>query len=199
LGLRPFRGLSLIWAEPGLPPNGYESLRLGLPNKAIFHFSRRCLPLLFALPLGNDLLSAFFASFTFNLAVGGGFTVAANLLSLKSIPLGYSYPLVQTSLYGIFLGTDSFGVNHGSRFPPSITVVYSPGFYELTGFILLAAATARLTLFSQTGWVDDGLTRVKKRSEIRLSRYEILVVILAILFRMTAAAKESINILASIS
>jgi hypothetical protein len=68
------------------------------------------------LPVGNDLLSAFLAIFIYNLAVGGGFSVAANLLSLKSIPLGYAYPLVQTSLYGIFLGTDSFGVNQGADF-----------------------------------------------------------------------------------
>ncbi|MGD0646070.1 MAG: hypothetical protein ABSA75_14285 [Candidatus Bathyarchaeia archaeon] len=40
------------------------------------------------------------------------------------------------------------------------------------------------------------MTRVKKRSEIRLSRYEILAVILGILFLMTGAAKEAINILA---
>jgi hypothetical protein len=96
-----------------------------------------------------SVFSCLFFYLTF--VVGGGLTVALNLLSIKSIPLGYFYPLINMSFFGIFLGTDSFGISHGSRFFPSITVVYGSGFYEFTGFIFVAAATASLTLFNQTG------------------------------------------------
>jgi len=147
------------------------------------------------LPIGNDFLSVFLPIFLFNLVIGGGLTVAINLLSVKSIPLGYFYPLINISLYGIFLGTDSFGISHGSRFFPSITVVYGPGFYELTGFIFIAAATARLTLFNQTGWLSGSLERVKNRNVLKLTRSESYAIIFGVLLLVIAATKETLSIL----
>jgi len=76
------------------------------------------------LPLGNNFLSAFFGIFLFNLIVGCGFIVATNFISAKSISLGYVYPLVQASLFGIFLGTDSFAISHGGRLFPSLMLVH---------------------------------------------------------------------------
>ena len=90
------------------------------------------------LPLGNSFLSAFLIIFFFNLLVGCGFTVALNLLSAKSVPIGYFYPLVQICLFGIFLGTDSFTLSHGGRFFPSPNLVIGAGFYEFTTYILVA-------------------------------------------------------------
>ena len=79
------------------------------------------------LPLGNSFFSVFFAIFLFNLLVGCGLSVALNLLSAKSIPLGYLYPLIQVSLFGIFLGTDSFAITHGSKL---FFLVLSPSLVE---------------------------------------------------------------------
>lgn len=147
------------------------------------------------LPIGNTFLSVFLPIFLFNLVVGGGLTVAINLLSVKSIPLGYFYPLIHVSLYGIFLGTDSFAISHGSRFFPSVTLVYGPGFYELTGFIFIAAATARLTLLNQTGWLSGSLERIKSKKDLKLSRSEILAVIFGALLLLVAAIKEALGII----
>jgi len=144
---------------------------------------------------GRDFLGIFSRIFLFNLAVAVGFIVALNLFSVKSIPLGYFLPLIQICLYGIFLGTDSFAVSHGSKFLPSLTIVGQAGFYEFTAYILIAAATSRITLWNQTDWLGGGLTRVKKRSEINLSHLEISIVVLGVFLLLMAAVKETTDIL----
>jgi hypothetical protein len=147
------------------------------------------------LPLGNDFLSAFLTIFLFNLVVGCGLTVALNLLSAKSIPLGYFYPLIQISLYGVFLGTDSFAISHGSRLFPSITLVNGAGFYEFTAYVLVATATARLVLWNQTGWLGGSLIKIKERKELKLSRSELFTVTLGVLLLLVAAAIEANGIM----
>jgi len=143
------------------------------------------------LPLGSSFLSAFFAIFLFNLVVGCGFTVAANLISAKSIPLGYLYPSVQVILFGIFLGTNSFAISQGSRLFPSLTLVTGAGFYELTAYILVAVATAKLTLWNQTGLLGGSLERIKKRQEIELARSELFVLIFGISLLLAGAVIEA--------
>jgi len=147
------------------------------------------------LPLGNGFFSAFLTIFLFNLVVGCGLTVALNLLSAKSIPLGYFYPLIQVSIFGIFLGTDSFAISHGSRLFPSITIISGAGFYELTAYTLVAAATARLTLWNQTGWLGGSLERIKTRKELKLERSEVFTATLGVLLLLVAAAIEAISII----
>lgn len=147
------------------------------------------------LPLGNTFLSTFLTIFLFNLIAACGFTVAANLLSVKSVPLGILYPMVQTCLFGIFLGTDSFGISHGGRLFPSISIVTGAGFYELTAYVLVASATAKFTLLNQTGWLSGNLERVKTRHDLKLTRADVLALILGVILLLVAAIIESKGIL----
>ncbi len=148
------------------------------------------------LPLGNSFLSVFFAIFLFNLLVGCGLSVALNLLSAKSIPLGYLYPLIQVSLFGIFLGTDSFAITHGSKlFPSIITLVGGAGFYELTSYVLVATATAGFTLWNQTGWLGGSLVKIRERKELKLSRSELFTITIGVLLLLVAGAIEAIGIM----
>ena len=147
------------------------------------------------LPLGNSFLSAFLIIFFFNLLVGCGFTVALNLLSAKSVPIGYFYPLVQICLFGIFLGTDSFTLSHGGRFFPSPNLVIGAGFYEFTTYILVVLATAKFTMWNQTGWLSGSLERVKMRRELKLARSEGFTLVLAVLLLVAAAVIEANGII----
>ena len=131
----------------------------------------------------------------FNLVGGCGITVAANLISAKSIPLGYLYPLVQVSLFGIFLGTNSFAISQGGRLFPSLTLVTGAGFYELTAYILVAAATAKLTLWNQTGLLGGSLERIKKTHKIKLARSELSVLAFGVLLLLAAAVIEASSIM----
>jgi uncharacterized membrane protein SpoIIM required for sporulation len=147
------------------------------------------------LPLGNSFLSAFFAIFLFNLVVGCGITVAANLISAKSIPLGYLYPSVQVCLFGIFLGTNSFAISQGGRLFPGLTLVTGAGFYELTAYTLVAVATAKLTLWNQTALLGGSLERIKKMQELELARAELFVLVFGVLLLLVAAVIEAGSII----
>jgi hypothetical protein len=147
------------------------------------------------LPLGNTFFSVFLTIVLFNLIVACGFTIVANLLSVKSFPLGYFYPLIQIILYGIFLGTDSFGISHGNRLFPSLTVFNGAGPYELTTYILIAAATAKISVYNQTGWMGGSFLRNRKLSEIKLSHSETFAIALGILLLFIAAIIEALGIL----
>jgi len=143
------------------------------------------------LPLGNSFLSAFFAIFLFNLVVGCGFTVAANLISAKHFPIGYLYPLVQVSLFGIFLGTNSFAVSQGGRLFLGARLITGSGLYEISAYVFVAAATARLTLWNQTGWLGGSLERIKKTQEIKLARSELFVLAFGVVLLLAAAVIEA--------
>jgi hypothetical protein len=147
------------------------------------------------LPLGNYFFSVFLTIFLYNLIVGCGFTVAANLVSVETVPLGYLYPFVQECLFGIFLGTDSFAISHGGRLFPSLSIVNGAGFYELTAYILVASATAKLTLWNQTGWLGGNLERIRKRKELKLARSETSTLILGVLLLLVAATIEAAGIM----
>jgi len=98
---------------------------------------------------------------------------------------------VQASLFGIFLGTDSFAISHGGRFFPSLTLVTGAGFYELTAFILVAVSTTKLALWNQTGWLRGNLERIKKTQEIKLARSELFVLVFGVLLLLVATVIEA--------
>jgi uncharacterized membrane protein SpoIIM required for sporulation len=99
--------------------------------------------------------------------------------------------LAQVSLFGIFLGTNSFAINQGGRLFPSVTLVTGAGFYEFTAYILVAVATAKLTLWNQTGLLGGSLERIKKTQEIKLARSELSVLVFGVLLLLVAAIIEA--------
>ena len=98
---------------------------------------------------------------------------------------------MQASLFGIFLGTDSFAISHGGRLFPSLMLVTGAGFYEITAYVLVAAATERLTLWKQTGWLGGSLQRIKKTQEIKFARSELFVLVFGVLLLLAAAVIEA--------
>ena len=117
------------------------------------------------------------------------------MLSARHFSLGYFYPLIQISLYGIFLGTDSFTISKGIRIFPSLGLFAGAGFYEFTAYVLFAASTAKFTLWNQTGWLSGNLEKIKTRHDLRLKKSEVLTLILAIVLLLVAAMIEAIGII----
>lgn len=132
----------------------------------------------------------------FNAAVAGGIVLAANLFRVGRFPLGYFAVLLNWLLYGLFLGTNSFGVVRDRPTAPSLVrLVRSTGFTELTGFTLLAAATAGIFLFRQRTIFQLRAERVRGWRGIRLSATEWWGVALALLLLAGSAAREAASIL----
>jgi hypothetical protein len=51
----------------------------------------------------------------------------------------------------VTLGTDSFGIPLGRKVPPSLTFLGTPGFLEITAYVLAAAATASISRYRLAG------------------------------------------------
>ncbi len=145
-------------------------------------------------PLGDSFLSALFAIFSFNLVVACGLTAAINLLSAKSVPAGYLYPMIMSCILGILRGTDSFAISQGGRLFLGAKLLTGAGLYEITAYVFIAAATARLTLWNQTGWLSGRLERVNQKPN-KLTRLELLVLMVGVLFLFAAAIIEANGIM----
>lgn len=62
------------------------------------------------------------------------------LIKINGFSLGYLVALYNTTLYGLFVGTNSFAIPYAERMAPSLGILRRSGPYEMTALILLAAA-----------------------------------------------------------
>lgn len=77
--------------------------------------------------------------------IGFGFIVAGNmLLRVRGFSFGYLVPLAWMILYGLTLGTNSFGVPMEQTPAPGLWVLGRSGLYELMAACLLAVGTDKL-------------------------------------------------------
>ncbi len=87
-----------------------------------------------------------------NLVVMLGVVVAPNVLrTVRDYPLGYSTVTLLTLLFAITLGTNSFTLSVGGKQPPSFAIFTSSGLYEITAYLLAAAATLSLAKYRLVG------------------------------------------------
>lgn len=77
--------------------------------------------------------------FGYNLALPGLLTSALSLMQTGGYSLGYNVPFVNASLYGLWLGTNSFSVPMPERLAPTLALFWSrSGPYEMAAFHPLA-------------------------------------------------------------
>ncbi len=100
--------------------------------------------------------------FAINLAVMLGLVVAPNVLrTARDYPLGYSTVTLLSLLFAITLGTNSFTLSVGGKQPPTCAIFTSSGLYEITAYLLAAAATLSLAKYRLVGeWPKQTVTTV---------------------------------------
>ena len=75
--------------------------------------------------------------------------VLSNLaLRVNGMPLGYIVPLFNLVSYGLFIGTNSFLIPYPERLAPTFAILERSGPYEMTAFVMVAAATAAWPRFA---------------------------------------------------
>lgn len=149
------------------------------------------------LPIGEQGGPAriFLEIFLFNLLVAGGVTAVANIFRVGNLPLGYVYVWGNWVLFGLFLGTDSFTIAGRGRLAPSVLrLLQSKGFYEISAYTIIAAATVGFFLYRQRSWLDWYTEKVRSRRDIRLKWSETLALLLAILLLLGANLWEAVGI-----
>ena len=117
---------------------------------------------------------------------------AANLFRIDRFPLGYLPVFFHWGMYGLILGTNSFGVVRDRPTVPSINrLVSSTGFLEIGAYTLLASATTGIWLYRQRSWTRWRTERVRDLSDARLTPLEVGASVLAAVLLIYGAAREA--------
>lgn len=86
---------------------------------------------------------------------------AVNLLRWGAVPAGYIPAAAFWVHYGLLLGSNSFAVAMPNRLAPSlVTALSRAGFYELSAYVLVAAATAGIARWQQAGLWGGAVERL---------------------------------------
>lgn len=110
--------------------------------------------------------------------------------------MGYLLVYIHWTGFGLFLGTNSFDIDQGTKIAPSLVhLLNSAGLFEITGFTFIAAATINLYMFKQKTFLQVSAEKVNRWDLKRLKRKEIVSLALGIGLIFLGAYKESLSIL----
>jgi Stage II sporulation protein M len=109
--------------------------------------------------------------------------IAPNLLRTeRDYPLGYISTTLIAVICGVTLGTDSFTASIGGKMPPTIAILGSSGLYEITAYVLAAAATVSISRYRLVGKWGTAITPPKSKSVIRERLIRVLLAIAILVF-----------------
>lgn len=115
------------------------------------------------------------------------------LIKVNGIPLGYLVALYNLTLYGLFVGTNSFAIPYAERMAPSFAILGRSGPYEMAALVLLAAAAFPWSFFEVKRLFQTAPERVMPGPKFRLA--ELMAVILGVGLMMAANWVEASMIL----
>lgn len=142
-----------------------------------------------------QVITTFLRIFAINMLAGCGLVTLANLFRVGDTPLGYFPVMYHSVLYGVLLGTNSFGIPAPARFAPSLTTVLSrSGAFEITAYIAIAAATRGLVIWRQRSFLDwRSGEQVGSWQHWHLTWAEIAMIVGAILLLAAANYREAVQ------
>lgn len=158
---------------------------------------RAKLPTMWIYGVDVDVPSTFLKIFAFNFLIGGVILTLGNLMRVGDVPLGYVAVWGQIFLFGILKGTNSFVYPYETQWASLIGFLRT-GLWEFTAYILMTCSTIEFEMYRQESWISSKLTKIRKRSEIRLTRREQLAFLLGTLILLLSAFLESLAIFAII-
>jgi hypothetical protein len=139
--------------------------------------------------------SKFLATIGFNLGIASLIGIVVNLQRVNGLPAGYVFIFVQGILSGIVAGTNSFVIQVISPYTlEGWLVALRIGYLEFLGYVCIVAATIGVGLRNYTSWLPWKAKEVKVKSwrDIRLSRQEIIWLVIGILLILVASYNEAV-------
>jgi len=121
-------------------------------------------------------------------------SVILNLLQVKGFPLGYLYPIAFAVQTGLVSGTNSFLLSDLRQYNvwDGMALNLSIGGLEMLANILIIASTVSLGVYQFSSWLQLKPTKVMNLRDVRLSRAEMLCLIVGILLLIIAAYRETV-------
>jgi hypothetical protein len=145
------------------------------------------------------LFTTFLRIYSINLIVGCGLVTVANFSQLRRLPMGYIVVMIHSVLYAILLGTNSFGIPGPGRFAPSLdTALGRSGIFEISAYVLVAAATRNLVIWRQQAFLTLKAEQVGSPRAWHLERGEGLLIIVALVVLAGANLREAHQLMQAI-
>jgi len=135
----------------------------------------------------------------FNLGIFATIAIVANFNQVKGFPAGYLIPIVLAGTQGLIVGTNSFLADNLDRYSnvrEAMALGQTIGGLETLGFILVIASTVKYGVYQYRSWWRwSGKwkpTKLMNLRDVRLSRQEIVCLVLGILLLIIAAYRETV-------
>ena len=113
----------------------------------------------------SESLSVFQLALIWNMVVAFIVMPLVGLLAIGRLSLTYVLAVGNFTLYGIFLGTNSFSNPRPAPLAPNLDVFTGTGPWEIGAYMLVAAAVANRYRFRQKNWMGGGTTRISRKDE----------------------------------
>lgn len=131
-----------------------------------------------------------------NLGVMFLMVMAPNLLRGENgYPYGYTSAILTTLIYAIVLGTNSFSISQGGKLPPTLEIFGRSGIYEISAYLLAAAATVSISRYRVMGkWPKQTVEAITPPTERAVIQERTLGITLAVIILTAACGWEAYRI-----
>ena len=116
-----------------------------------------------------------------------------NLNQVKGIPLGVLYPIYLAVFSGLITGTNSFVSSDMMQYNvrDGMALSLSIGNLEVLGFLFIIASTVRIGIYQYDSLMQWKPVKVMNLRDVRLSKSEIVCLVVGILLIIFAACRET--------
>ena len=150
----------------------------------------------------NTMAAEWARIFSINIAICAFFMILPNLIKVENgIPLGYYTVLIQSIIYAITLGTNSFTFPlPGGKMFPTLEVLTRSGPYEIAAYTLAVTATYAIARYQLKGrWPAQTAARIDRTGEPLLSHEQWVGVVAAAFLLLVANGWEAFTIVSNFS
>jgi hypothetical protein len=121
--------------------------------------------------------------------------VAGNwIFKHKEIPLGYVIPVIWGGIYALIIGTNSTSIAMPVRMAPSLMVLERSGLYEISAYVLAAAATFGISAYRVIRFIPPESEKITP-APIFLKAICWPVLMIAIMLLLAANAWEAFQLM----
>jgi len=147
------------------------------------------LPSLLVFEEKESFLSSFIKTLLYNLFMLG-MIIGLNHYRVQSFTFGYLPLYTNTVMMGLFAGTNSFSGGISTYTLDGLFLFLQIGFLEFSAYILACVATVNLAMFHAERWRGEKFRKIRRFKDVKLSKYELLFLLMSLILLVVAAFNE---------
>lgn len=147
------------------------------------------LPSLMLFKEKESFLSSFIKTLVYNFFMLS-IIIGSNHYRVRSLTFGYLLLYANTIIMGLFAGTNSFSGGISTYTLDGWLLFLQIGFLEFSAYILACAATVNLAMFHAERWRGEKFQKIRRFKDARLSKHEILFLLISLTILAVAALNE---------